>query len=285
MDTPQLRHELFINTILLGGTPVEKAAAAAAAGFDRIELWTHDLDAFGGTPEDLGAEFAARSVGVLDFQVLRDFDGATDAAREGKRAEALHHLDLAVRLGAPMVLVAASTDPDSQADRIVDDLRWLAERARERGLRVAYESLAWSTRSTTLVEAWARVREADRENLGIVIDPFHVFVHGRTADDLEGIPADRVFLVQLSDLPHTVTPDVVIETARHHRLLPGEGTFDLRSVLVRLLRDGYDGPIGIEVFNDVMKASDPVLVAQRAMLALRSVLHSAMETSSAEGVA
>ena len=269
---------LFINTIVLGGPVLEKIRAAHDAGFDRIELWQHDLDeALGGT-DGLRRDLEAHELGLADLQVVRDFEGAPDERRESKRAEVKGFLEQAVSVGAPMILVAASTDPGLVPERIVEDLQWLADEAGKSGLRVAYESLAWSFHVTTLPLAWATVHAVDRENLGIVIDPFHVFVHGRTVADLDGIPVDRIFLVQLSDLPGTVTPAEVIETARHHRLLPGEGVFDIDSVLVRLLEAGYSGPIGLEVFNDVMKASAPGPVALRALGALRSALGRAAES-------
>lgn len=275
-------HSFFINTILLGGTTTEKVEAAADAGFSGVELWTHDVDQFG-DPDALRSVLRDRRIDLIDFQVLRDFDGAPDDVREAKRAEAERYLDRASALGAPMILVAASTDPRSIADRIVDDLRWLAARAEERGIRVAYESLSWSTRNATLPDAWASVRDADRENLGIVIDPFHVFVHGRTAADLDGIPPHKVFLVQLSDLFGTVAPEHVIEIARHHRLLPGDGVFDLHGVLTRLVRAGYEGPIGLEVFSDDLRAADPHETARRAMAALRACVTRAYDAVAAEG--
>jgi 4-hydroxyphenylpyruvate dioxygenase len=272
MPTRSIPNSLFINTILLGGSSAQKIAAAGAAGFDAVELWSEDVEAYSDTRDELREVLRSHRVDLTDLQVLRDFDGAPDDVRDSKRDEAIRMLDRAVDIGADLVMIAASTDARSIADRIVEDLRWFCDEADARGLRVGYESLSWSTRSTTLVEAWARIREVDRQNLGVVIDAFHIFVHGRDASDLDGIPVEKIFAVQLSDLPHTVEPEVVIETARHHRLLPGEGTFDIPSLLSRLDQAGYTGPIGLEVFNDDMKASDPFVVANRAMDALQRIL-------------
>lgn len=65
MDNP-----LFINTILLGGGTAGKIAAAGA-----LHL---------------------AGVGLTDFQVLLDFDGALGDRRTEKRAEAIAILDMAV---------------------------------------------------------------------------------------------------------------------------------------------------------------------------------------------
>ncbi|MEW7848758.1 sugar phosphate isomerase/epimerase family protein [Massilia aurea] len=264
-----MTNPLFVNTILLGGSSRAKIAAARTAGFDQIELWRQDVEAESGGAA--GIVQALDGIGLTDFQVLMDFDGAPGARRDAKRRDALQMLDLAAQLGAGTVLTPASTDPDCDAARIVDDLVWLAQQAAVRQLRIAYEGMAWSTINHTTPSAWRSVQQAGQSNLGMVIDAFHIFAARRDASDIDGIPADRIFLVQLSDLDHAVEVGQLVETARHHRLLPGAGCFPLDSLLQRLKAIGYAGPIGLEVFNDAMKARNPMTAAHEAMIALRSI--------------
>ncbi len=273
MSSHSQSNPLFVNTILLGGTPTQKIAAARAAGFEQIEILTHDVDGYGGSPEDLGRWLQELGVGLTDYQVLREFDGAPDNLREKKRTEALSMLDVASRIGADTVLVTASSDPACIATNIDDDLRWLAGEAATRGLRIAYEGLAWSTVNFTLNAAWNCVQRLNIPNLGLVVDPFHLFVRGGTARDLDNIPMDRIFILQLcdSDLDHCSDLQLVIDTARHRRLLPGQGWFPIDTILERFKAGGYAGPVGIEVFNDEMKARDPQVVAREAKLALNRV--------------
>jgi len=267
------RNPSFINTILLGGTPVQKIEAARIAGFDQIEIWREDVEAHESGPEDLAIRLRDHSIGVTDYEVLRDFDGAPDAVRDEKCAQALRMLETAARLGTDTVLVTASSDPACIPDRICDDLRWLAREAAARGLRIAYEGLAWSAINFTLAAAWDCVERVNEPNLGIVVDPFHIFVRGCDAKDLEAIPASRIYLVQLSDSDLDRCDDIqlVIDTARHHRLMPGRGWFPIHTVVERLKRQGYTGPVGIEVFNDEMRLRDPRAIAREAMVALNSV--------------
>jgi 4-hydroxyphenylpyruvate dioxygenase len=270
MNARPRSNPLFINMILLGGTPAEKMAAAKAAGFDQVEVWQQDvLDHVGG-PANFCAQLQGQGIAITDYQVLRDFDGAPDALRETKRAEALSMLDVAVELGANTVLTTASSDPSCIATRIDDDLCWLAHQASARQLRIAYEGLAWSAINFTLRSAWNTVRRVNEPNLGIVVDPFHLFVRGGDASEMDGIPMERIFLVQLSDSHLGVCTDLqlVIETARHRRVFPGQGWFPIDTILDRLKKGGYAGPIGIEVFNDTMKSRHPGEVANEAMLAL-----------------
>ncbi len=273
MSSHSRRNPLFVNTILLGGTPTQKIAAARAAGFDQIEILTHDVDGYSGSPEDLGRWLQELGMGLTDYQVLRDFDGAPDSLREKKRAEVLSMLNVASKIGADTVLVTASSDPACVAANIDDDLRWLAAEAATRGLRIAYEGLAWSTVNFTLTAAWNCVQRLNIPNFGLVVDPFHLFVRGGTARDLDNVPMDRIFILQLcdSDLDRCNDLQLVIDTARHRRLLPGQGWFPINTILERFKAGGYAGPVGIEVFNDVMRDRDPRLTAQDAMSALKRI--------------
>lgn len=263
-------HTLFLNTILLGGSTADKLAAAAGAGFDQIELWRQDVEQAEGLTQGVVGELRKHRLGLTDYQVLLDFDGAPDGKRETKRTEALAMLDTAVTLGAGTLLVPASTDPDCVAGRVVEDMRWLARQAAARGLRIAHEGMAWSTLHDTLPAVWDVVQAVDAPNLGLVLDAFHLFARHRTLADLDGIPLDRLFLVQLSDLAVETRPDSIIDIARHHRLLPGQGRFPLQALMARL--QDYRGPIGLEVFNDALKSQNPDTVAREAMTALRQVL-------------
>lgn len=263
----------FVNTVLLGGTPQDKISAACAAGFSHIEVWQQDVQDHVDGPDDLNRRLRVSGLGITDYQVLRDFDGASDELRKKKRAEALAMLDVAVRIGADTVLTTASSDTACIAERIDEDLYWLSQEAAARRLRIAYEGLAWSAINFKLASAWRTVERVNEPNLGIVVDPFHLFVRGGDVNEMNGIPMERIFLVQLSDSHLGVCDDLplIIDTARHHRVLPGQGWFPIHTILDRLKMEKYGGPIGIEVFNDEMKSRDPREVAQEARTALSQV--------------
>ena len=75
--------------------------------------------------------------------------------------------------------------------------------------RVALHDTAEALRSVyednTLPLAWDRVRRLGAESVGVVLDIFHVCARGRDAADLDGIPAEKIFQVQLNDLIEPVS--------------------------------------------------------------------------------
>jgi 4-hydroxyphenylpyruvate dioxygenase len=247
--------------------------------FDQIEFWHEDLDGNESDPEAFGKWIRQQSLALTDYQPLRDFEGAPDGVRERKRAEALGMLEIAVKLGTTTVLTTASSDSRCLAHRIDEDMRWLAREAASRNLKIAYEAVAWSAVNYTLKATWELVQRLAEPNLGVVVDTFHIFARNCDARELAGIPVDRIFLVQLSDvnldqLSHPESEgylENVIHVARHQRLLPGQGQLPLETILHLLREANYRGPVGVEVFNDGLKALNPEAVAREAFSALQKV--------------
>ena len=60
----------------------------------------------------------------------------------------------------------------------------------------------------------------------------------------------------------------VLPWSRHHRVFPGEGSFDLPAFVAHLLRTGYDGPLSLEIFNDVFREAEPFATAVDGMRSL-----------------
>jgi 4-hydroxyphenylpyruvate dioxygenase len=57
--------------------------------------------------------------------------------------------------------------------------------------------------------------------------------------------------------------------AKHQRLLPGDGIIDIERFVDKLKSVGYQGPVGIEVFNDALKRLPPEVAARHAWQALK----------------
>jgi 4-hydroxyphenylpyruvate dioxygenase len=60
----------------------------------------------------------------------------------------------------------------------------------------------------------------------------------------------------------------VLQWSRHYRCFPGQGGFDLADFTARVLAAGYQGPLSLEVFNDVFRQADPTRMAVDAMRSL-----------------
>ena len=230
------------NTVTFGGTLADKLQATRHAGFAGIELWAEDLESFPGGPREAAKLIADSGLEIYDLQVLRDFEAQAEARRAEARAQAGHYFDLMETIGAKTLLTCAAVREDSLNDpsRAADDLAELGDLAHRRGLRIGFEALAWSRWTNTIDAAWRLVRAANRANVGLVVDTFHIQALNTPLARVAEIPMERVALVQIADA-HMIPGLATIETARHHRVFPGEGDLAVAE-LVRLLREsGYAG--------------------------------------------
>jgi 4-hydroxyphenylpyruvate dioxygenase len=258
-----------IATVCLSGTLEDKLAAAAAAGFDGVEVFEPDLLASPWRPRELAARCADLGLSVDLYQPFRDLDStdATTFARNLRRAD--RKFDLMAELGVRTVLVCSSVSDDavSDLDQLAGQLATVARRAGDRGLRIAYEALAWGRHVSTWDRSWQAVERADDPALGLCLDSFHVLSRGGDPAGFSAVPAEKLFFLQLADAPQLQMD--VLQWSRHHRLFPGQGAFDLPAFLRCVLDAGYAGPLSLEVFNDVFRQADP---ARTAVDAMRSLL-------------
>ncbi len=247
---------------------MEKIHACASAGFDGIEIMDADLVAAEESPEEIRALCARLGLEIDMFQPFRDVEGVDDAtfAATLERAEA--KFDVMRRLGTDLMLVCSNVATATIGDDAVAarQLGELADRAAAHGIRLAYEALAWGRFVSDYRDAWRVVRRADRPNLGVCLDSFHILSRGHDARAIEEIPGDRILFVQLADAP-ALQMDV-LSWSRHHRLFPGEGSFDLAGFLRHVEAAGYAGPISLEVFNDTFRQTDVVRTAAHARRSL-----------------
>lgn len=267
-------------TVGLGGTLEDKLAAAAAAGFDGIDVWEPDLASSTLGPEQVRARCADLGLSIDGFQPFRDFD-SVDASRFSanlSRAEA--KFDVMAALGATMLLVVSSVSADAvrNDDLLIEQLQVLADRAAVREMKIAYEALAWGSHVNTWDHSWAIVAKADHPALGLCLGSFHIFAKSSELAALDEIDPEKLLVVQLSDAPPVPTdhmgPGELLEFSSRHRLLPGQGVFDLRGFLGHLFKAGYTGPLSVELFNDLFRQADPNCLAVDARRSLQALVES-----------
>lgn len=269
-----------IASVCLSGGLVDKLHACAEAGFDGVEIMDADLIAAPESPEEIRALCERLGLRIDMFQPFRDAEGVSDDvfADTLRRAEA--KFEIMNRLGTDLMLVCsnvgtATIDDDEVAARQLGEL---ADRAAVHGIRLAYEALAWGRFVDDYRRTWSIVQRADRPNLGICLDSFHILSRGHDPAGIEGIPAEKIFFLQLADAP-ALDMDV-LSWSRHHRLFPGEGSFDLVGFMTHVVRAGYTGPWSLEVFNDTFRQTDTVRTAAHAQ---RSLVWLADRTATANG--
>ncbi|WP_433170461.1 bifunctional sugar phosphate isomerase/epimerase/4-hydroxyphenylpyruvate dioxygenase family protein [Actinoallomurus sp. CA-150999] len=257
-----------IATVSLSGSLADKLTAVGAAGFDGIEIFENDLISSEMAPEEVRRRAADLGLAIELYQPFRDFEAVPPGLLADALRRAEHKLDLMERLGVTRLLVCSNVSPAAVDDDglAAEQLRLLADRAADRGIRIAYEALAWGRHVSDYLHAWRIVRMADHPNLGLCLDSFHILARDVDPYAIETIPGEKIFFLQLADAPSL--PMDVLYWSRHYRCFPGEGDLDVAGFLAHVLRTGYEGPLSLEVFNDIFRQAAAMRTAQDAMRSL-----------------
>jgi 4-hydroxyphenylpyruvate dioxygenase len=260
-----------IATVCLSGTLEEKLEAIAAARFTGVEIFENDLLGFNGTPSDVRRRVADLGLRIVTFQPFRDFEGMPEPQRAKAFSRAERKFDVMQELGCDLLLICSNVAEQSLGgiDRAAADFHEIGQRAASRGLRVAYEALAWGRHVNDYRDAWEVVRRAAHPAVGLVLDSFHVLVRNTDLGAIRAIPSDRIFLVQIADAPRLEMD--YLSWSRHYRCFPGQGELPVDAFMEALQATGYDGLLSHEIFSDRFRAGSARGVAvdgQRSFLFL-----------------
>jgi hydroxypyruvate isomerase len=226
------------------GEHPERVRAAAAAGFDAVEMWgtsTVDVDALATALDETGVSLTSvlaepRTNFALPWETLDAFFEGLDRG-----------IEHAQQLGVPRIVLGSGTGfagmkRAQNLERLVEVFTQAVERTRGSGVKLVLEAV--NTRvdhpgalTDRTADAVTVAREVNSDSFGILYDLYHSIVEGEDpAKELESA-AGLVDYVQIADVPG--------------RGQPGSGGLDWAAQLSVLRASGYDGPIGLEYFPTV----------------------------------
>lgn len=96
---------------------------------------------------------------------------------------------------------------------------------------------------------WDVVSRIKSRHVGLTFDTWHYFRSTPDAALVAAIPAERFFETQLADAVPEIQGGDLVTDLLQFRLLPGDGSFDIKSVLAVLRQKKAVASIGPEVFS------------------------------------
>jgi sugar phosphate isomerase/epimerase len=227
-----MRQEFSLAYLTVPGLdPPDMVSLAARVGYDYVGLRlhpvtpnepTHPLATDRRLLRETQGRLSHTGVAVLDVELVR-----LTPAFDIDDYDAL--LDVTAELGAKHVIAQG---PDSDLARVTDHFGQLCDAANLRGLTVDMEFVTW-TETPDLARTARIVRDAGRDNGGVLIDTLHFSRSNCSAALLAELPRHWFRYVQICDAPRQ-SPDSVdglIYAARHDRLPLGKGELDLSGIL------------------------------------------------------
>ena len=259
---------LSLNTSTIKGQGLgilEEIKIASEAGYDGIELWVSELDAFTAKGGKLGSiREALEAAGVKPVNLIAFFAWAVDEREEREKgiAEARRVFAMARDLGCGMV----AAPPMGLIDKPVSDLmnvtKWyraLLVAGEEYGVTPVLEFWGMAKSLGRLGEAVFVASEADHPNACILADAFHMYKKGTPASSLRMISSRALGLFHINDYPSDPPRETITDALR---VYPGDGIAPLREMLGILDANGYNGMISLELFNNEYWKRDALSVAK-----------------------
>jgi sugar phosphate isomerase/epimerase len=246
--------------------PLELLEAAAAAGFDSVNMWLIPPPAMAAINVKCGATVPV----VGNVAMIRDINARI--AVTGVRifeascgwmspafdpAATSPFLETMAQIGTQRVSVVAW---DGDRNRLVANLAALCAEAATYGITVTLEFMPYSA-VRTVADVADVLAAAGAPNLDVLVDALHLARSGGTPADLHLLAPHQIGCLQLCDAPATAPPAALLrDESVNRRRFPGDGDLPLDDLL-----DALPANIVIEIeIPTAEHASEPI--AERARL-------------------
>lgn len=144
------------------------------------------------------------------------------------------------------------------AKRLRECARILKDHGQRFGLEYVGPKTLWTSKRYSFVHSMAETKELIAEinvdNMGFILDSWHWYTAGETADDIRSLTNQDVVACDLNDAPKGIAVDQQIDNQRE--LPAATGVIDVATFLEALVAIGYDGPVRAEPFNQPLNQMD-----------------------------
>ena len=128
-----------------------------------------------------------------------------------------------------------------------------------------------STHLATLSTTLKMIREAAHPSVGPLLDFFHFWSGMSKFEDLDMIHPGEIAHVHFQDILDT--PRELIDN--NGRVIPGDGSAPIVSILKKLAEKEYSGALSVELFLMELQQGDPFAVATRIKEKCEAVMRQA----------
>ncbi len=247
----------------------EHVRVAAEAGFEGIELWVKDLNAYlaaGGTLPELRAEIAAAGVVVVNAIAFFPWADADTATREHGFAQAEREMEMLAELGCAAVAAPPFGNVAGVSlDAMAGHFGRLTTLARRIGIEPYLEFWGRAHTLSRLSEALYVAVESGLPDVKLLLDPFHMYTGGSPLSSLTYLNGAHIGIVHVNDYPAVPAREQISDK---ERVFPGEGIAPTHAFARTLHHAGYHGYLSLELFLERYHGQSALEVARHGFAAM-----------------
>ena len=230
---------------------------AQETGFKGYEILASKLLRFldqGYTPSDLRAALEQHQVQPVCINALKDVERVLPEERQKLMQEAERLCVTAEIAGFPTIqllpLCGLQGRPWSEVlELTARNVAEIAALGREHGVRFQLEPVAWSP-IHSLSQALEVVRAAGCDNVGVVIDFWHLWARGETLPaEVARLDRRLIYGIHFCDGKKPADPAQAWDELALRSYLPGEGDVPMREWVAAVKASGYDGSWSSELIS------------------------------------
>jgi 2-keto-myo-inositol isomerase len=272
-----------LNTSTIRGANLGIDAAiemAAKAGFNAIEPWINELEAYekkGGSLKDLGKKLrdvglaVPSSIGFAKWIVNDDAERAKGLEQMKRDMEKVAAIG-GTHIAAPAVGATTAKDPDvapaagAQRDRAICDI------GDQTGVVPEVEVWGFSKTLTTLADAARVAIGSGHPKACILPDVYHLYKGGSDPHGLRLLSGAAIPCFHFNDYPADPPRETIGDA---QRIYPGDGVAPITEILKTLQAIGFTGYLSLELFNRDYWKQSPEKVAVAGVEKLRAAVRKA----------
>ena len=249
----------------------EQMRIAAEAGYEGIEIWMRDLEAYASAGGSIGElkRFAA-DTGIAVANAIAFFKWADEGeeVRKAGFAQAEREMNMLAELGC----AAVAAPPFGEVERVTLDAvaanyALLSELGRSIGVEPYLEFWGRAKRLSTLAEAVYVAVHSGVDGAKLLLDPFHMYTGGSDVNGVGYLNGERIGIVHVNDYPAEPVRAII---ADRDRVFPGEGIAPTARFAKLLQDSGYRGFLSLELFIEDFGGRGALQVAAEGLEHIRS---------------
>jgi len=258
---------------------VDEIAIAARAGYQAIEPWINELEAYvrgGGELRDLARRIQDAGLRVESAIGFAEWIVDDDARRRQGLEVARRDMDMVRQIGGTRLAappVGATQQNDLNLLRAAERYRALCDIGQGIGVTPQVEVWGFSRSVNRLGEAALIAIESGHPRACLLADVYHLHKGGSGFVGLKQLSGASMQVFHMNDYPAMPSRAEITDA---DRVYPGDGVAPLVEMLRDLRRVGFRGVLSLELFNRTYWRQDALTVARTGLEKMRAVVQAAL---------